>query len=48
MLARHAIGEKPCPLRTKSRERLLKDAAAAEVIQRCGDPELDDRLDDLF
>jgi hypothetical protein len=35
-------------LPTKSRARVAKDAAAAEVIARCGDNPLDDRLDDLF
>ena len=48
MLARHAIGDRPCKLQKKSRARKLKDAAAAEVIERCGNPELDDRLDNLF
>jgi hypothetical protein len=48
MLARHAIGQKPCPLRTKSRERVLKDAAAAEAIERMGNNPLNDDLADLF
>jgi hypothetical protein len=48
MLARHAIGDRPCPLRTPSRETELKRKAAADAIERHGDNPLNDSLADLF
>jgi hypothetical protein len=48
MLARHAIGDRPCKLRRPSRELELKRKAAAEAIQRNGDNKLNDNLSDLF
>jgi hypothetical protein len=48
MLARHAIGDRPCPLRTPSRETELKRKAAADAIARLGDNPLNDSLADLF
>jgi hypothetical protein len=45
---RHCVGPKPCKLKTPSRETELKRKAAADAIERAGNPELNDRLDDLF
>jgi hypothetical protein len=47
-LVRECIGPRPTRRRRPSRERAMRAAAAREVLQRLGDSELDDRLDDLF
>ena len=47
-LVRECIGPAPCPRRRPSRERAMRAEAAREVLQRLGDPALDDQLDDLF
>jgi hypothetical protein len=45
---RNIIGRRPCPVSRPSRETEAKRAAAAEIIERCGDDPLNDRLDNLF
>jgi hypothetical protein len=49
-LARHAIGEKPCPLPKLNSKAAMKRSAAAEILQRYGSDgsEPNDSLDDLF
>jgi hypothetical protein len=49
MLVRNVVGPKPCPLpRPSNAARALRKKAAAEVLARLDNPELDDGADDLF
>ena len=45
---RHVVGDRPCRHRKPSPERVKSAAAARDVLERLGDPQLDDRIDDLF
>jgi hypothetical protein len=47
-LVREAVGDRPCRRRRPSRARAMRAEAAREVLQRLGDPELNDPLADLF
>lgn len=47
-LARQAVGDRPARFHHRSATRRAKESAAADVLARYGDPELNDSIDDLF